>query len=74
MAETPYMGAEHTPTYGNPYSCNKCAGHNTVYSDPFNPESSGETATKCGDCCHGDYWACGFFMSGLWGLNASSKY
>lgn len=74
MHETPYMGAEHTPTYDNPYSCNKCAGRNTVYHYPFNPESSGETETKCKNCGHEDYWSYGFFMSGQDGLNASSKY
>ena len=56
------------------YSCNKCAGRNTVYHDPFNPESSGETETKCKNCGHEDYWSYGFFMSGQGGLNASSKY
>lgn len=60
--------------YDSPYSCNKCGGSNEVYGNPFDPESSGEAKTKCGDCGHEDYWAHGFFESGQDGLNASRKY
>ena len=51
--------------YQCPDSCNKCGGSNNelLNGNPFNPDSSGETATKCQDCGFEDYWAFGFFES-----------
>lgn len=46
-------------------SCNACGGDNDVDWSDYVDSHPYEAKTKCNQCGHNDYWAYGWFESGI---------
>ena len=61
-------------TYQHKESCNKCSGTNTIKEVDSENGVVYEAETTCKDCGFRDYWATGFFQSGMDGYDKAKTY